>query len=205
MVRRQIRMPNSEHRIKPECPKLERSSFVRELIRALHRPFRISGFLRNSDFWFRIFRSWSVYHFDYEDNPPSLATARQGTRTIFKNEKSPPDLSVEQGQMGNGSSSHSLSRTGIRRAPFWGLPDSRRHSPGKRNFGLVARAVQRLSAAEFQVRLFSSHPGDCGHQRANRIKTRLRFFIRILTVRLRDSHRFWRRVRPRPRVSPLHS
>ena len=73
-----------------------------------------------------------------------------------ENIKSPPDLSVEQGQMGTGRSSRSLSRAGIRRSPFRGLPDSRRHSPGQAEFRPRGRAVQRLSIAEFQVRLFSS-------------------------------------------------
>ena len=45
-----------------------------------------------------------------------------------ENIKSPPNLSVEQGQMGDGSSPLSLSRTGIRRA-LSGLPVSRRYSP----------------------------------------------------------------------------
>jgi hypothetical protein len=58
--------------------------------------------------------------------------------------------------MGNGRSSRSLSRTGIRRSPFRGLPDSRRHSPRQTEFRPRGRAVQRLSAAEFRVRLFSS-------------------------------------------------
>jgi hypothetical protein len=75
---------------------------------------------------------------------------------IPKNIKSPPDLSVEQGQMGDGSSPCSLSRTGIRRSPSRGLPASRRHSPRQAEFRPRSRAVQRLSAAEFRVRLFSS-------------------------------------------------
>jgi hypothetical protein len=58
--------------------------------------------------------------------------------------------------MGNGSSSLSLSRTGIRRSPLRGLPASRRHSPRQAEFRSRGRTVQSLSAAEFQVRLFSS-------------------------------------------------
>jgi hypothetical protein len=58
--------------------------------------------------------------------------------------------------MGNGRSSRSLSRAGIRRSPFRGLPDSRRHSPRQAEFRPRGRAVQRLSITEFQVRLFSS-------------------------------------------------
>ena len=45
-----------------------------------------------------------------------------------ENNKSRPDLAVEPGQMGDGSSPCSLSRAGIRRA-LAGLPASRRHSP----------------------------------------------------------------------------
>ena len=58
--------------------------------------------------------------------------------------------------MGNGSSSLSLSRTGIRRSPSRGLPVSRRYSPRQAEFRPRSRAVQRLSDTEFQVRLFSS-------------------------------------------------
>ena len=50
-----------------------------------------------------------------------------------KNIKSPPDLSVRQGQMGDGSSPLSLSRTDIRRT-LAGLPVSRRHSPRQAEF-----------------------------------------------------------------------
>src|ERR1041385_799482 len=68
-----------------------------------------------------------------------------------KNIKSPPDLSVEQGQMGNGSSSLSLSRTDIRRSPLGGcrLPDAILH--GKRSFRPRSRAVQRLRSEERRV------------------------------------------------------
>ena len=50
-----------------------------------------------------------------------------------KNIKSLPNLAVEQGQMGDGSSPISLSRTDIRRA-LSGLPVSRRHSPRQAEF-----------------------------------------------------------------------
>jgi hypothetical protein len=55
----------------------------------------------------------------------------------------------------DGSSSLSLSRTSIRRSPLGGcrLPDAILH--GKRSFRPRSRAVQRLSVAEFQVRLLS--------------------------------------------------
>src|ERR1039458_5962405 len=73
-----------------------------------------------------------------------------------ENNKSLPDLAVRQGQMGDGSSPCSLSRTGIRRALFEGcrIPDAILH--GKRSFRPRSRAVQRLAVAEFRVRLFSS-------------------------------------------------
>ncbi len=73
-----------------------------------------------------------------------------------KNNKSLPDLSVEQGQMGDGSSPLSLSRAGIGRHPRGGcqLPDAILH--GKRSHRPRSRAVQCLSATGFRVRLFSS-------------------------------------------------
>ena len=72
-----------------------------------------------------------------------------------KNNKSLPGLSVEQGQMGDGSVPSSLSHADIRRAPFGGcqLPDAILH--GKRSFRPRSRAVQCLAAAGFRVRLFS--------------------------------------------------
>jgi hypothetical protein len=78
-----------------------------------------------------------------------------GTRTIPKNNKSLPGLSVEQGQMGDGSAPSSLSHADIRRAPFGGcqLPDAILH--GKRSLRPRGRAVQCLAAAGFRVRLFS--------------------------------------------------
>ena len=58
--------------------------------------------------------------------------------------------------MGDGSSPLSLSRAGIGRHPRGGcqLPDAILH--GKRSFRPRSRAVQRLPAAGFRVRLFSS-------------------------------------------------
>jgi len=72
-----------------------------------------------------------------------------------KNNKSLPNLSVEQGQMGDGSAPSSLSHADIRRAPFGGcqLPDAILH--GKRSLRPRGRAVQRLAASGFRVRLFS--------------------------------------------------
>jgi len=74
---------------------------------------------------------------------------------VPKNNKSLPDLSVEQGQMGDGSAPVSLSHADIRRALFSGcqLPDAILH--GKRSSRPRSRAVQRLAASEFRVRLFS--------------------------------------------------
>src|SRR5208282_757279 len=83
--------------------------------------------------------------------------ARGGGRGRFRNNnKSLPDLSVEQGQMGDGSSPISLSRAGIGRHPRGGcqLPDAILH--GKRSHRPRSRAVQCLSATGFRVRLFSS-------------------------------------------------
>jgi hypothetical protein len=51
-----------------------------------------------------------------------------------KNNKSLPDLSVRQGQMGDGSAPGSLSHADIRRAPLRGLSASRRHSPRQAEF-----------------------------------------------------------------------
>ncbi len=56
--------------------------------------------------------------------------------------------------MGGGSAPRSLSRADIRRLSGCRLPDAVLH--GKRSFRPRSRAVQRLSAAGFRVRLFSS-------------------------------------------------
>ena len=73
-----------------------------------------------------------------------------------KNNKSRPDLAVEPGQMGDGSSPCSLSRTSIWRTHFRGcwLPDAILH--GKRSYRPRSRAVRRLAPRGFRVRLFSS-------------------------------------------------
>ena len=127
------------------------------------------------------------------------------TRTISKNNKSPPDLSVEQGQMGDGSAPVSLSRAGIRRHPFGGcrLPDAILH--GKRSYRPRGRAVQHLAAAGFRVRLFSPlglvvAPPGCEPGQDTPAT-----FFRVLALWRQVSRRFLRRVRPTPRVSPLHS
>jgi hypothetical protein len=73
-----------------------------------------------------------------------------------ENNKSLPDLSVRQGQIGDGSAPLSLSRAGIRRAHFRGcrIPDAILH--GKRSFRPRSRAGRHLSMHGFRVRLFSS-------------------------------------------------
>ena len=93
--------------------------------------------------------------FDKRSQPGSCSSDRTSAPRP-KNIKSPPDLSAGQGQMGDGSSPLSLSRTGIRRHPRGGcrLPDAILH--GKRSFRPRSRAVQRLAVAGFRVRLFSS-------------------------------------------------
>ena len=65
--------------------------------------------------------------------PSLLSVPKHRFGVMGKNIKSPPDLSVRQGQMGDGSSPLSLSRTDIRRA-LAGLPVSRRHSPRQAEF-----------------------------------------------------------------------
>ena len=79
-----------------------------------------------------------------------------GVQCCFpRNNKSLPGLSVEQGQMGDGSAPSSLSHADIRHAPFGGcqLPDAILH--GKRSLRPRGRAVQRLADTGFRVRLFS--------------------------------------------------
>ena len=71
------------------------------------------------------------------------------------NNKSLSDLAVRQGQMGDGSSPSSLSRTGIRRLlRGCRLPDAILH--GKRSFRPRSRAVRCFATRGFRVRLFSS-------------------------------------------------
>jgi hypothetical protein len=77
-----------------------------------------------------------------------------GTRTKTK---SPcPTLRSNRDKSGAGSSPCSLSHADIWRSPFGGcrLPDAILH--GKRSLRPRSRAVQRLTVAEFRVRLFSS-------------------------------------------------
>src|SRR5436190_435256 len=68
--------------------------------------------------------------------------------------KVPADLSVNGDKSGDGSSPYCLSRAGIRRLIGCRLPDAILH--GKRSLRPRSRAVQRIAAAEFRVRLFSS-------------------------------------------------
>ena len=83
------------------------------------------------------------------------------------------------------------------------FPDAILH--GKRSFRPRSRAVQCLAATEFRVRLFSSlrlvvAPPACepGQDTPVIFSSRLNHWLRV-------SHRFWRCVRPQPRVSPLLS
>ena len=92
--------------------------------------------------------------------------------------------------MGNGSSSLSLSRTGIRRSPFQGLPASRRYFPRQAEFRPRSRAVQRLSVTEFQVRLFSSLQLVVAPPAYEPGQDTPAIFFRVLTAWLKDSHRF---------------
>ena len=68
---------------------------------------------------------------------------------VPKNNKSLPDLAVSQGQIGDGSSPSSLSRTGIRRSLFRGrrFPDAILH--GKRSYRPRSRAVRHLTMRGF--------------------------------------------------------
>jgi len=90
-------------------------------------------------------------------------------------------------------------------SPFGGcrLPDAILH--GKRSFRPRSRAVRRFSSRGFRVRLFSSlqlvvAPPACEPGQDTPV-----IFLSRLGHWLRVSHRFWRCVRPMPRVSPLHS
>ena len=90
---------------------------------------------------------------------------------MLENNKSLPDLSVEQGQMGDGSSPRSLSRAGIGRHPRGGcqLPDAILH--GKRSLRPRSRAVQHLSAAGLSSEAFQpACAGGC----ATGLRTRQR-------------------------------
>src|SRR5450755_1304864 len=72
-----------------------------------------------------------------------------------KKRKVPAQLfRVKQGQIGDGSSPHSLSRADVGRLIGRRLPDAILH--GKRSLRPRSRAVQRLATTEFRVRLFSS-------------------------------------------------
>jgi len=74
--------------------------------------------------------------------------------------------------------------------PFRGLPASRRHSPRQMEFRPRGRAVQRLSTAEFQVRLFSSLQLVVAPPACKPGQDTPAIFYRVLTAWLQDSHRF---------------
>ena len=122
-----------------------------------------------------------------------------------KNNKSLPNLAVRQGQMGDGSSPHSLSRTGIWRTPRGGcrFPDATLH--GKRSsaatwLGRPAPCGGWILSEAFQL----ASAGGC----ATGLQTRTRHAcdtVRVLTNWFPVSHCLWRCVRPEPRVSPLLS
>ena len=126
-----------------------------------------------------------------------------------ENNKSLPDLAVEQGTNGGWEFANLSLPAPTLGAPFRGCPwFPRRHSPRQAGvFGLVAGAgpSSAFRPLDFGVRLFSSlrlmvAPPACKPGQ----DTPVIFFSR-LGHWLRVSHRFWRCVRPQPRVSPLHS
>ena len=100
-------------------------------------------------------RWWPAQVFSWVGALRRLIRLQFSTGCRVQNNKSLPGLAAEQGQMGDGSVPGSLSRADIRRAPFGGcqLPDAILH--GKRSHRPRGRAVQRLAAAGFRVRLFS--------------------------------------------------
>jgi hypothetical protein len=99
----------------------------------------------------------TVFHWMLEVgcSMPARDLSELDVSSSLQKHKSPPGLSVERGQMGDGSVPGSLSHADIRRAPFGGcqLPDAILH--GKRSLRPRGRAVQRLAASGFRVRLFS--------------------------------------------------
>src|ERR1019366_1516481 len=100
-----------------------------------------------------------------------------------KNNKSLPDLAVRQGQMGDGGSPLSLSRTGIRRALFRALPVSRRHSPRQAELsaswqGRPAACAARILSEAFQL----ASAGGCATGLQTRSRHACDFFVRVLTT-----------------------
>jgi hypothetical protein len=79
-----------------------------------------------------------------------VLVAEDDSIRLPKNEKSPPDLSVKQGQIGGWEFAMLSFPRWLLGAPFLGgcqLPDAILH--GKRSLRPRSRAVQRLASAEF--------------------------------------------------------
>ena len=94
-----------------------------------------------------------------------------------------PDLSVRQGQMGDGSSPSSLSRASIWRTLFSGcwFPDAILH--GKRSYRPRSRAVRRLSAMRISSEAFQlASAGGCATGLRTRSRHACDFFVRVLTT-----------------------
>ena len=83
------------------------------------------------------------------------------------------------------------------------LPDAILH--GKRSYRPRSRAVRRFAARGFLSEAFQlASAGGCATGLRTRSRHACEFHSR-LNHWLRVSHRFWRCVRPEPRVSPLRS
>jgi hypothetical protein len=101
--------------------------------------------------WLQQAKAGKVFFWAERSIPNCRVVMGFGTRRSQQKEKSLPNLSVKQGQIGVGSSPCSLSRAGIRRSPLDGcqLPDAILH--GKRSsFRPRSRAGQRLAALTFE-------------------------------------------------------
>jgi len=106
-------------------------------------------------------------------------------------------------KVGDGSSPLSLSHASIRRLRGCRLPDAILH--GKRSLRPRSRAVQRVAAAGFRVRLFSSLGLVVAPPACEPGQDTSAIHLRVLTTWLKGCHRFWRCVDLKPRVSPLNS
>jgi hypothetical protein len=92
-----------------------------------------------------------------------------GCQLAANNNKSLPDLTIRQGQMGDGSAPRSLSHAGIRRLAGCQLPDAILH--GKRSFRPRSRAVLRLAVTGLLSEAFQlAWAGGC----ATGLRTRSR-------------------------------
>jgi hypothetical protein len=83
-----------------------------------------------------------------------LRNVPEGWKSLPETISPRPALRPDGDKLGDGSSPCSLSRADIRRLMGCRLPDAILH--GKRSLRPRSRAVQRLAAAGFRVRLFSS-------------------------------------------------